>query len=196
MQSLLLVSPESFNMQFYELKGEHIAIEYGDIPIEKGDRSIKSVITAAKELGVFAQVVTAKAVISNFQCLAAFEQAKNAISNKTAFSKTLELEYLLRLIGSTQLEEVFKLLELKEGMNKVAIICAASSKEKVKDFIGRLSKEMGFKAFSNSHTPDLKFIGSILNIDEKSLESFSGNSKTEKMENALLERIAIIELSR
>ena len=183
-------------MPRFKLNSEHIILDFGQILIENGDASIKSVITAAQEEGMFSQLITAKAVVSPFHVLAAYEQAKGAVENKHAFARSLELEFLLRLTAQTQLEEAFKILQFSKGNQSAVMISAGSTSKKVANFTVKLYKKIGFKPLKKVPSPDPQKIKSLFKISDSSLVPSKGSSKLEQLENAVIEKMALIELEK
>src|SRR3989344_5473176 len=98
--------------------------------IDYKESTIKSLL-AINENKNFCQIVPAKTVCSFLQAFAALEQAIFAQNKKTAFSGKLNLEFLIRLYGTKQINAALDLAEFKTGKNMALLVCAHKSRQKL-----------------------------------------------------------------
>ena len=163
------------------------ALLTGKISIDSYSTTIKK-LTLAQQKG-FVQIVPARLVAGKRHIAAALEHALFALGNGTAFSKNLELEFLIRLLGEKQLNTVLKNVQF--GNEEVAIVARMNGGKKPSG----LMEEFNFKEIKNfKFGKNKKRLMGFYKISEKALETLSDAENA--LEELVIEKISFVELER
>jgi len=172
-----------------KLNSHICGIKTGIINIHSEESFIKSLLEQNYRHN-FCQVVPLNKVCSRFQVFVALESAIEAIKNKSAFSKKLELEFLIRFFGTKQISKTFKYAKLKKGNNNVLLICAQKNQKALLKLFKKIENVSEFKE---------KKI--VIGSNKKELSDFYGISKKElktlkylnnPLEAAIIEKNALV----
>ncbi len=177
---------------------EFISISSGIVCIEDINKTIKTITLIASERNAFAQLCSLKPVCSPQQVLAAFEHAHSAISNGTAFAKTLELEFLLRLAGTKKIDSALKILGLQKGKQEVLLVVSAENEKALDEIEREIKKTIKFGENLELLKTNLKRNFSEMKktycISDSELKALSDLGKEKALESAVIERIALVAL--
>lgn len=177
---------------------ESISISSGIVCIEDINKTIKTITLIASERNAFAQLCSLKPVCSPQQVLIAFEHARSAISNGTAFAKSLEIEFLLRLAGTKKIEHALKILGLRNGEQEVLLVISAENEKALNETAKEIKKATKFEENEELLKTNLRRnfseIKKIYGIGNSELEALSDLGKEKALESAAIERIAMVAL--
>lgn len=180
-------------MLFKPTAGKITALEAGKIQIQDLNEFAKSLRTHNQ----FVQVCYLKAICSPKQAQIALEHALSAEEQNTAFSKSLQMEFLLRLAAEPQIEKALEKVGLKEAKPQEALaIALGETKAEAKQALQFLQK-LGFKPNPKLLEPqNLKknsaYIKKIYSLSEQELKALS--SLPNPLLGAVTERIALTSL--
>ena len=121
-----------------------ISLKSGIVYIEDINKTIKTITLIASERNAFAQLCSLKPICSSQQVLVAFEHARSAISNGSAFAKTQELEFLLRLAGTKKIDSALKILGLRNGKQEVLLVVYAEDEKTLDEIEKEIKKAIKF----------------------------------------------------
>ena len=169
-----------------------IAAMFGEINIDKAETTLKK-LSKSKGKARLLQICSAKNIVSPFHVFAAAEQAFSSTQNRTAKSKSIEIEFLCRLNAEMQIEKAIDASELKKGKN-IACLVAIDGKGKAKNQLEEAASEIGLKEkkidLSKNKNAAMKHFG----ITKKELEVLSDLKNP--LEAAVLEKMALASLSQ
>lgn len=169
--------------------------------IKSGSVNINNLAATIKKLSLcssrkkFVQLCPIEPISSLNQIIFAAEQAIDSFNKGTNFSKKIELEFLLRLSGTRQINKAIGKMLLKEGRNRVVLVAAAKKREKVKELLKEIEKQVGFREDGNLMKgvgKNKKYLMEIYSLGEEELESLM--DKENALEEAVLEKIALVAL--
>ena len=177
---------------------DFISLKSGIAYIEDINKTIKTITLIASERNAFAQLCSLKPVCSPQQVLTAFEHARSAVSNGTAFAKTLEIEFLLRLAGTKKIDNALKILGLRKGKQEVLLILSAENEKALKETEKEIKKAIKFgeneALLKTNFRRNSKEIKKIYGISDSELKALSDLGKEKALEGAAIERIALVAL--
>lgn len=173
-------------------------IESGKANIKDAGLVIKKLSESAKN-GVFLQVLNAKAICSGEQFLFAAKQAICAEREGTAFSGRMEMELLLRVTATRQINRAVEIAGIKNGAQDVAIAGISKDKKALEKAFAEMRKEIRFrpapKILKESSRANRAFLVKAFGITGKellALESLGDKA----LESAIIERIALNALNQ
>lgn len=168
-----------------------IAIKLGKVNISDADNVIKSFASISGKKGLI-QLVSLRPIASINQLLFAAEQTVDAFEKGTNFSKSLQLELLVRAAGVRQIAYATDLFELKPGWNDVAIVGIAKNKNSLLGMFKKAEKNIEFKNIGE------KLIEKHAKRNKKELQKIhgirNGVLKVLNLEQAIIEKCAMLSL--
>lgn len=180
----------------YSIQGFKGIVESGTASIESVEKSINKFCLTLQQCNCFGQIVSAKAIASEKHCLAALEQTITAFADNSGIAKNQNIELLLRLAGKRQVQEALQLLELKEGMQEAVILISGKNEKKVKECFEKAVKELKFKTnfeiLEKNIKKNFESLKKTFEISNSELESLAVFEKHKALENAILERTAML----
>ncbi|MFH1256492.1 MAG: KEOPS complex subunit Cgi121 [Candidatus Diapherotrites archaeon] len=168
-------------------KAKKIFIKEGIADISNAGATIKRLMLCP-EKKAFIQLVSLKPVVSREQLLFAFTQALQAQEKKETFSKSLPLEFLLRLSAQKQISAALELFALKEGENKVAVV--SDSKKALAWFEKEFSFTEKKGLLAENAEKNFAALKKIYSVGEKELIAL--NDCANPLSEAVIERIALL----
>ena len=175
-----------------------ISLKSGIVYIKDINKTIKTITLIASERNAFAQLCSLKPICSSQQVLVAFEHARSAISNGSAFAKTQELEFLLRLAGTKKIDSALKILGLRNGKQEVLLIVSAENERALDETEKEIKRAIKFgenaELLKTNLRRNSKEIKKIYGIGNSELKALSDLGKENALEGAVIERIALVAL--
>jgi len=175
-----------------------ISLKSGIVYIEDINKTIKTITLIASERNAFAQLCSLKPICGKEQALTAFEHARSAISNGTAFAKTPELEFLLRLAGTKKIDNALKILGLRNGKQEVLLIVSAENERALDETEKEIKRAIKFgenaELLKTNLRRNFNEIKKIYCITDSELKALSDMPKEKALEGAAIERIALVAL--
>ena len=167
------------------------ALLIGKISTESYSTTIKK-LTLVQE-HVFAQIVPARLIAGKRHAEAALEHAVLALENNHAFTKSLSLEFLVRLFGEKQLGKALE--SAKFGKESVVLVIGAKSRKQIEGIAGMLnfretkgSRPARNPQLSGNREELMRFYG----ISEKEIDAVSDLDNP--LEELVIEKISMVAL--
>ncbi len=164
-------------------------IKTGIINIDNIESTIKSLLELNQPQNL-CQIVSANTIVCEKQVFFAIEQALSAIQNSTSFSKKAELEFLLRVYGTKQINQALDKAQLKAGKNEIVLVCCAKDKKELQELFKQAQKTLLFKEKKIQLGKNKKELMKIYGISEKELKTLS--DLINPLEAAIIERNALV----
>ena len=143
---------------------------------------VKKFLERLRKSGCFATFINSEYVVSKEVLEFAAEKAIKSWNEKRRVAKSLEMEILLYVAATRQIDKAKK-IGIKEGFNKVYLITTSDCYEKIKNLTS--FEEMNF-----DKTADMKKIIELYNISRNELEIVG----LEKLPLLIRERIVLFDL--
>lgn len=166
---------------------EKTSIAFGEAIIKDSEEVIKNILEILAKNQCFGQILSSKAIISEKQLLQAAEQTESAFANGTNFAKRREMELLLRVSGKKQFPKAIELLGIQNGKQGIALVAVGQDCEKA---IAEMKAAVKLK--EQKLRPDFKALQKTFEIPEKQAKLLK--DRKESIENAVLEKIAVVAL--
>ncbi len=177
---------------------EFISLKSGIACIEDIDKTIKTIMSVASGKKAFAQLCSLKPICSARQAEIAFEHAHSAIAGKTAFAKSLEIEFLLRLAGTKKIDAALKILGLRNGEQEALLIICAEDKKTVNETEKEIKKSIKFgenaELLNTNLKRNFKYIQKTYGITDNELYALSNMRKEDALQQAVIEMVALVAL--
>ncbi|MCR4368652.1 MAG: KEOPS complex subunit Cgi121 [archaeon] len=159
----------------------------GRISTDSYGVTIKKLALAGKEKGSFAQLVPHRLVAGPNHLFAALEQAMDAIEKGSEFTKSPELEFIVRLVAEKQLDKALKAAEF--GKEELVLVVLGGKKE-----LEQIAREISFEIKEGELRGDPKQIAKHFQISEKELAALADLPNA--LEELAIERTAFVSLAR
>lgn len=173
-------------------------IESGKANIKNTNLLIKKLSETAKK-GVFLQVLRAEAICSPEQFWFAAKHSVSAQKEGTAFSPRMEIELLLRITTTRQINRAVEIAGVRDGAQEVVILGLALDKSALETEMKQLEKEIDFKnnkaLLEQSAKKNRAALMKAFGITEGELQALKGK-KGKALENAIIEKIALNALNQ
>ncbi|MEK6941415.1 MAG: KEOPS complex subunit Cgi121 [archaeon] len=153
------------------------------------ESTIKSLLAINKN-GNFCQIVPAQTVCSFLQAFVALEQTLDAQSNNTSFSEKPQLEFLIRLYGTKQINAALDRAELKTGKNMALLICAHKSRQKLNALFSKAQKELEFAGQKFQLGANKKELMKLYRVSNAQLQSMKGEKNA--LEKLIIEKNSLV----
>ena len=195
-----------------------ISVKIGSVNITNVNITLNKVLGFPVQ-GGFLQMVPLKMVSSPDHLFFAAEQAASAFApapdsaprsafgsasgGKTALAKTPSLEFLLRFTARKQIGKALDEIKFVDGKNDVVVIILANSKAQLQSAEKFLKKELDFKPQSEKQAAEtiqknvkknFSYLKKTYSITDAELNALSDFGKTEALQNAVLEKIALVRI--
>jgi len=172
-------------------------IQIGTSTIKNSDSVLKKLSTIPPLQNGFLSLFSTRFIASESQISFALEQTLNALKRKTHFSTRPEHEFLLRVLGTKQLEKAFAWARIEPEKPEIALIGFSTNRKILETNMKTLMHKIGFVSNSKTlhKTPrEQKELLAHFGISKRAVETLSDYSKSKAVEQLIFERIARLEL--
>ena len=175
----------------HKINKNFVEIKKGYSNLSSVPATIKSLSEAGKKLGGFIQIVSASCVVSEKQVLAALKYTYDSFEAGTNRLKSPELEFLLALTATRQLEGAISVCELPEGKSPCVLVVCAQDNKTVSSLLSQAKKITGFSE-KKIQSPQSNEICKLFKISPAEINSLG--VKKNALELLVLEKIALSRL--
>ena len=170
-----------------------------DVLILHGKMEIKNVelaIGQLKEIGAknncFIQIVPSEFILGEMQLIVALEHALSSFESRSNFTKSKNIEFLVRLSCQRQADRAIEQFGIMEGKGEYFVV-VAGGKTKLKNILKLIEKNFEFKKNKKINLPPLKKLWEIYGIIPANTKSNSATAIKE-FDKLVIEKIALLAL--
>lgn len=175
----------------HKVNKNFVEIKKGYCNLSSVPATIKSLSEASKELNGFIQLINAACVVSDKQVLTALKYTFDSFDSGTNRLNSPELEFLLAITATRQLDEAVSVCELKEGKMPCVLVVSGANEKIVSTLLSEGKKITSFSE-KKILVPSVKKISEVFKISHAEIKSLKGEKNA--LDLLVLEKMALARI--